>query len=183
MSRGDARWADALLDGFDDAIVVVDSQGLIAYANASACAIIGEEPQPELARELTDAINAVRSGTEPRARIELPGDGDLIWRGRAWPLGQGAVAVSLRPVVTNTGSLDRVRRKLGLGLNDARLAVYATQGMTNRDIAELYQVPIGTVATRLWRLYKRLGVRNRAELASAVTTATNRRPDTVPPPM
>jgi DNA-binding CsgD family transcriptional regulator len=90
------------------------------------------------------------------------------WQLRAWAVTDGAVALAGARVPRPDERVDRVRDGLGLGHDEAVLALMAARGLSNKAIANCIDVPLGTVSTRLWRLYRKLEVRNRAELASVV---------------
>lgn len=55
-----------------------------------------------------------------------------------------------------------------LSVREAEVARLAAAGRSNREIAELLVVSVRTVETHLLRIYRKLGVRGRAELAAAV---------------
>lgn len=58
--------------------------------------------------------------------------------------------------------------RLGLSAPDARLAMRVREGMSNDQIAAAFDISAGAVKTRLSRLFHRLGVRRRADLALLV---------------
>lgn len=164
-----------MLDTCGDAVVVVDPFDNVVYTNRLArerlrdIGLTGDPPRlmPALIR-LASEVRA-EAKLKPNVILETP-SGCEPWRGRAWPLTGGAVAFSLNRVAGDEAQVQAVCKGLGLGARDARLALHATQGLSNRAIADLYSIPVGTVATRMWRLYRKLGVGNRAELAAAVAT-------------
>jgi ATP/maltotriose-dependent transcriptional regulator MalT len=49
-----------------------------------------------------------------------------------------------------------------LNLTEARMLAYVWRGMTNDDIGQELRLKLGTVKSRLSRLYRRLGVRHRS---------------------
>ena len=51
---------------------------------------------------------------------------------------------------------------------EERIAVLAAQGLTNRTIAEQIFVSPKTVESNLARVYRKLGIRSRAELGRAM---------------
>jgi DNA-binding NarL/FixJ family response regulator len=164
-------WPAVVLDRSDDAVAVVDTHDQIVYANRTAreqlfglgitgASLIGPEAAA-LARE-------VRAAARPRRNVVLEAPSGSPWRGRALPLENGAVAFVLRRAADRAERAQAVKEAMGLNDNDAQLAIYTADGMSNREIADLYRIPVGTVATRLWRLYRKVGVSNRAELAAVV---------------
>jgi len=174
MMHPQSRWPAAILDHWDEAVAVIDDRNTVVYANRLAReqllaafsdppALLGGEETARLAAE-------VRQGARPRQNIALEPAVGTAWRGRAVPLEGGAVAFVLRRAADRQGRTEALARAMGLHQGDAELALLTAEGMSNRDIADRYGIPIGTVATRLWRLYRKVGVSNRAELAAAVGT-------------
>ena len=51
---------------------------------------------------------------------------------------------------------------LRLSMPDARLLAFLWRGMSNEDIARTLNVRLGTVKSRLFRLYQKLGVKKRS---------------------
>jgi DNA-binding CsgD family transcriptional regulator len=126
--------------------------------------------QLELARshvELGAALH--RAGREHEARERLALGVDLAERCGATALADRAAA-ELRA----TGARPRRRRLTGvesLTASERRVAQMATSGMTNRDIAEALFVTVKTVEAHLGRLYRKLGIHSRAELAEVMAAA------------
>lgn len=58
-----------------------------------------------------------------------------------------------------------------LSLREAEIADLAAAGLSNREISERLVVSIRTVETHLLRVYKKLGIRRRGELADALRSA------------
>lgn len=81
--------------------------------------------------------------------------------------------------------VEAVERRLGgrrrsastLTPTEARVAELAAQGLRNAEIASRLQVTRKTVEATLSRVYRKLGVRSRTELARLETTADARRPE------
>ena len=65
-------------------------------------------------------------------------------------------------------------RSLQLSLSDSRLLSLLWRGMSNEEIAQTLNVRVGTVKSRLFRLYQKLGVKRRpaAVLRAAEVLAT-----------
>jgi len=118
----------------------------------------------ELAYTLVEMGAFLRRGGQRReARVPLARGADLAERCGAHALADRA-ATELRA----TGA--RPRRRLLSGLesltaSERRVAQMAVSGMTNRDIAQALFVTVKTVETHLGRLYRKLGIHSRAELA------------------
>lgn len=58
-----------------------------------------------------------------------------------------------------------------LSLREAEIADLAAEGLSNREISEKLVLSIRTVETHLLRVYQKLGIRRRGELADALRTA------------
>jgi DNA-binding NarL/FixJ family response regulator len=142
------------------------------YANKRARQIldIGVMGIPVRASGAAAAIAAeVRAAAQPCRDLEIASAEGKALRGEAWPMFGGAIAFAVREAVIRNRS-EVLQATLGIGRRDAQLALDVTDGQSNKAIAEMLNVPLGTVATRLSRLYRRIGVQNRAELAALVTS-------------
>ncbi|RMH39163.1 MAG: LuxR family transcriptional regulator [Deltaproteobacteria bacterium] len=162
-------WPSEILRSSPYAAAVIDRAGRLLYANARAAALAdalrGAGASATTNAELVARLHAsARDGLPVRVTLA---DG-RAWHIRAWPVGDGAIAIAGSPAPRPSEHIDRVRVGLGLGRDEAALAVMVARGLSNKDIAARYDVPVGTVSTRLWRLYRKLDVRNRAELAHAI---------------
>jgi DNA-binding CsgD family transcriptional regulator len=89
-----------------------------------------------------------------------------------------AVEVFARAGANRWGALARAelariggRRSSGLELTEAerRVAALAVEGMTNKEVAAALFLSVNTVETTLRRVYRKLGVRSRVELARRAT--------------
>lgn len=71
-------------------------------------------------------------------------------------------------------SEDGVRRLDGCGLSarEREVAVLASSGASNEEIARTLVVSLATVKTHLHRIYAKLGVRSRTQLALLLSDAT-----------
>jgi DNA-binding CsgD family transcriptional regulator len=63
----------------------------------------------------------------------------------------------------------RPRRDRGLTNAERRVATLVAEGLTNREIAARQFTTVGTVEAHLTRIYRKLGVRSRTQLARAVS--------------
>lgn len=61
-----------------------------------------------------------------------------------------------------------------LTATEKRVAHLAASGLTNRQVAETLFVSPKTVEATLARVYRKLGIRTRAELGRTITDCTNR---------
>jgi len=171
QGRALAEEALALIKGFDAprptgmalrALGMIDRD--MALLQRSAELLEQADARLELAYTLVELGAALRRGGQRReARDPLARGADLAERCGARALADRA-ATELRA----TGA--RPRRRLLTGLesltaSERRVAQMAVSGMTNRDIAQALFVTVKTVETHLGRLYRKLGIHSRAELA------------------
>jgi len=61
-----------------------------------------------------------------------------------------------------TAGIEQMSRTLGLSEDDSRLLVLLWRGLSNEEIAKELDTRVGTIKSRLFRLYQRLGVKRRA---------------------
>ncbi len=66
------------------------------------------------------------------------------------------------------------RTTAGLTPTEQRVATLAAEGLTNRQIASTLVVTVSTVEAHLTRIYAKLGVRSRAQLAREAAGNTPR---------
>ncbi len=129
----------------------LDDASLVAAVQRGVNAIVLKHAPPGA---LQDAIRAVMAGERAIAM-------DLMER---------AFAAATRPATTADQAL------AALSDRDRQIAQGVAAGLRNRDIADSLGVTEGTVKINLHRLYDRLGVANRTELALLVKTGTHPRP-------
>jgi DNA-binding CsgD family transcriptional regulator len=121
----------------------------------------------ELAKALADLGAAMRRDRRPsdardplRRALELAdacGAGGLVEHVRSELYATGA-----RPRTTATGGVD------ALTASERRVAGFAAEGQSNRDIAQTLFVTPKTVEVHLSNAYRKLGIRSRRELAGAL---------------
>jgi DNA-binding CsgD family transcriptional regulator len=83
------------------------------------------------------------------------------------PLWKGKAEVGL----SRTGV--RVAEPASLSPTERRIAVMVAEGRTNREVADALFVSVKTVESNLSRVYRKLGVRSRAELTRHITDPGN----------
>jgi DNA-binding CsgD family transcriptional regulator len=165
-----------ILDNVETAIAVLDAEGRAVYLNARAGALLecaeGEPIPTWLAEPLAPALE--------RLFVAQSGDGvlvercvgrEMMVRVRVRSLDRTGGLIVLELVPTHAAGrrlVEPLAQGLGLSIPDARLLAFLWRGMSNEEIAKAIGIHLGTVKSRLHRLYHRLGVRSRA---SAVVRA------------
>jgi DNA-binding CsgD family transcriptional regulator len=132
----------------------------------------------EYARVLTDLGAAIRRAGQPaKARDPLRRGYELAGRCGAKVLAERAMhellAAGARPRRTALSGVD------SLTPSERRVAEFAADGMTNREIAQALFVTEKTVETHLGHVYPKLDITSRAELAAKLTSPRSR-PDGPP---
>jgi DNA-binding CsgD family transcriptional regulator len=186
-----AEFAEALLDlgRIDDAVQLLDDwepdarrlgrdrivaqvtrcRGLVAAARGDVdLALATLEQAVEQADEVTDAFGRARAKlalgvTRRRARqkrdardaiaaalADFESLGEVVWTKRAR---------------AELGRIGGRRREEGLTAAERRVAALVVEGRTNREVAAALVLGERTVETHLTRIYAKLGIRSRTELA------------------
>ena len=97
-------------------------------------------------------LKQASADTFAEALREFERIGAALWADRARDqLGQTKAAAPQKPTLTAT---------------ERRIAELATSGMTNRDVAATLYVSLKTVEANLTQIYRKLGIRSRAQLAA-----------------
>jgi DNA-binding CsgD family transcriptional regulator/energy-coupling factor transporter ATP-binding protein EcfA2 len=119
----------------------------------------------EHAKALTDLASSTRQKSPERTR-DLLG----VALARAEELGAEALVARARDELVEAGARPRrsARGTTALTPSERRIGELAAQGLSNREIAETLVVATKTVETHLGSAYRKLGIRSRAELASAL---------------
>ncbi len=155
----------SVLDHTEVGLVVLDATGRALYMNSSARNLLecptGIIP-PDLEQQLGTLLDQLRRS--PQA-IERWQHDDAVLRVRARPLDQFTGHTVLEISVARSGSSRAIAEQLagglGLSITDARLLALLWRGMSNDEISQLLKVRVGTVKSRLFRLYQKLGVKRR----------------------
>ena len=123
----------------------------------------------ELARALTDYGAALRrAGQRGQARAELERGLDL-----AHHCGARRIAGQARAELVAAGAKprrDAVTGRDALTASELRVARLAAAGHTNREIAQLLFITAKTASAHLSRVYRKLGITRRSQLAHALTS-------------
>jgi DNA-binding CsgD family transcriptional regulator len=160
-----------LLDGLSVCVGVMDADGTVLYANRAALDNMDKSAVEAgaLCPVAAVAIEVARDQTE-RNNVVVEVPPGRPWRGRLWPLDRSHVAVWFQREMVHNPDLTKLTSRFNLQVQEARLALLIADGKTGREIARLLRVPVGTIQARTWRLYRKLGVRNRAGLTALVVT-------------
>ncbi len=154
----------AVLDSADTGVVVVDprlqplyanqsSRRLLAWSGTSLPAWVEAELNPMIARahEIGRQVVATWQADDLNLRARV-----RIVRGR------DAVLELTIASASNAAGIEQMSRSLGLSRDDSRLLVLLWRGLSNEEIARELDTRVGTIKSRLFRLYQRLGVKRRA---------------------
>ncbi len=128
----------------------------------------GSQSRLELARALTDHGAALRrAGRRVQARTELERGLDL-----AHHLGARRIANQARTELIAAGAKprrDAITGRDALTAGELRVARLAAEGMTNREIAQALFITTKTAKSHLSRVYRKLEITRRGQLADALT--------------
>ena len=154
----------SVLDSAEHGVVVADGSGRALYMNASARATL-TSPGGAMPVWLAAAVPGLRHqlARQPVATERVVRD-ELTLRVRARGLARPGVIVMELTVAQGSAGRE-VAERLGRGLSltptDARLLALLWRGLSNEEIAQALVVRTGTIKSRLFRLYQRLGVKKR----------------------
>jgi len=137
-----------------------------------AVAVLERSEAPvELARTLTDHGAALRrAGQRMRARAQLERGLDL-----AHHLGARRIAHQARSELIAAGAKprrDAITGRDALTASELRVARLAAAGKTNREIAQMLFITTKTASAHLSRVYRKLDVTRRSQLAEALISDT-----------
>jgi ATP/maltotriose-dependent transcriptional regulator MalT len=158
-----------LLEDAEIGLAVVEGDRHAVYLNGSARKLLGCESQsgalPDWVQNaLAPLVERLwQSGSHA---VERWIRADLALRVHARPLDRVRNLAALEITVahaTPTGTVaECLASSLALSMPDARLLAFIWRGLSNEDIAQTLNVRLGTVKSRLFRLYQRLGVNKRS---------------------
>lgn len=154
----------SVLEHAELALVVADATGRAMYMNASARSFL-DSPLAVMPAWLADALAPLRPQVERHGQaVERVVHGELTLRVRARALPRPGTMLLELAVAQGSGArqvAEQLARGLGLPITDARLLSLLWQGLSNDEIAANLGVRTGTIKSRLFRLYQRLGVKKR----------------------
>jgi DNA-binding CsgD family transcriptional regulator len=155
----------SVLENTEVGLVVVDASGRAVYMNSSARGVL-ESPMGALPDWAAERIEPILEQLQRSSQaVERWVQGDLVLRVRARPLDRGSQLTVMEITVAHAAGgrqiAEQLARSLRLTITDARLLALLWRGMSNDEIAQLLGVRVGTVKSRLFRLYQKLGVKRR----------------------
>jgi DNA-binding NarL/FixJ family response regulator len=131
------EFLQAVLESAEVGVVVIDSAMRPLYINASARQLL-DSPDGQVPDWLASALPPLQAQLARSAQaVDRVSNGDLTLR------------VRLRAL------------EPGLTGPDAALLALLWRGLSNEEIAQALQVRTGTIKSRLFRLYQKLGVKKR----------------------
>jgi DNA-directed RNA polymerase specialized sigma24 family protein len=156
----------AALEGSDMGLAIVEGEHHLLYVNAKARRLLGcETPGAQTPDWVAEALVPLLSRIWETGghAVERWVHRDLALRVHARPIDRARGLVALEITVSHEGQLSQpLASLLGLSIPEARLLAFVWRGMSNEEIANTLGVRLGTVKSRLFRLYQKLGVKNRA---------------------
>jgi DNA-binding CsgD family transcriptional regulator len=150
-------------------VVEDGSHGLELLAEAVDVLETSQAPV-ELARALTEHGAALRrAGQRAQARARLERGLDLAHH---W--GAHGIAAQARAELVAAGAKprrDAITGRDALTASELRVARLAAAGKTNREIAQALFITTKTASAHLSRVYRKLGVTRRSQLAGALVSS------------
>lgn len=162
-NRGDILFS--VLENAEVGVVVVDPSGRAIYTNSSARQLLQCQTGilPEVIQgHLQKILDQLRQATQAVERWAFD---EMVLRVRARPLDRFSGMTVLEISVAKAGGTrqiaEQLSRSLRLSISDAKLLGLLWRGLSNDEIAQALNVRVGTVKSRLFRLYQKLGVKRR----------------------
>jgi DNA-binding CsgD family transcriptional regulator len=155
----------SVLENSETSVIVVDVNDRAVYMNASARSLL-ESPLGLVPGWLAEVLPRLRPTLERSGQVvERISHEGLTLRLRMRTLPRPGVALVELHVAHGTSAgrevAEHLSRSLGLTITDARLLAMLWQGLSNDEVAVQLSVRTGTIKSRLFRLYQRLGVKKR----------------------
>jgi DNA-binding CsgD family transcriptional regulator len=151
--------------------LVLAARGDLAGASAAADEAVQEHDRLPLPFELGRTL-LVRGAVERRAKRKREARDTLTKTLEVFDgLGAALWADKTRAELARIGG--RAPSSLDLTATEDRVAALVAAGSTNREVADALFVSIHTVEANLKRIYRKLGVRSRTELASKFQSDTS----------
>jgi ATP/maltotriose-dependent transcriptional regulator MalT len=165
----------AVLDNTETAMCVVDLAGRAVFMNPSARRLLdaGETLPPWAMDQLGPMLAYTR--THGGQQVEKWAVGDQILRARLRPLNDQRTLMLLEIGLAHAGTGRQIEQTLArsfdLSLSDARMLAFVWRGMSNDHICAETRMKLGTVKSRLSRMYRRLGVKRRSAAVARAAEA------------
>jgi DNA-binding CsgD family transcriptional regulator len=154
----------SVLESAEVGVVVIDTTDRPLYMNASARQLL-DAPLGLLPEWLGQALAPLREQLERSAQVvDKISHADVTLRVRMRSLARPGVALCELSVAQAAGQrqiAEQLSRSLALTISDARLLALLWRGLSNEEIAQNLAVRTGTIKSRLFRLYQKLGVKKR----------------------
>lgn len=155
----------SVLEHSETGVLVIDHGDRSLYMNASARSML-DSPLGLVPAWLAEELPRLRAQLDRAGQVvDRVGRDGLTVRVRARHLPRpGVVLLELHVAGSSQGGrevAEQLSRSLGLTITDARLLSMLWQGLSNEEIAQQLSVRTGTIKSRLFRLYQRLGVKKR----------------------
>jgi DNA-binding CsgD family transcriptional regulator len=161
------QWSQAILDRLCLAVFVL-TNGRIVYSNEAGQRLIARVRRRynvELAvllRDQLSRLSATTSGGEPLVSLLTTPRGDPFHL-HVLPLDGERVAITMRDP---GAELDAFKRTYALSNREAQVAELALCGYRNREIAGLLGITSETAKKHLSRVFGKVGVQSRVQLAN-----------------
>ncbi len=154
----------SVLENAEVGVVVIDPTSRPLYMNASARQLL-ESPLGLMPDWLGQALFGLRAQLERSSQVvDRISHGDVTlrvrMRGLARP-GHALVELTVSQAAGSRQIAEQLARSLALTISDARLLALLWRGLSNEEIATNLAVRTGTIKSRLFRLYQKLGVKKR----------------------
>lgn len=154
----------SVLESAEVGVVVADPAARAIYMNASARSML-DSPLGVMPPWLSVVLPSLRAQVDRHGQaVERLVHGELTVRVRARGLARPGTLLIELAIAQGSGSrqiAEQLARGLGLQITDARLLSLLWRGLSNDEIAAQLGVRTGTIKSRLFRLYQKLGVRKR----------------------
>jgi DNA-binding CsgD family transcriptional regulator len=154
----------SVLESAEVGVLVIDTSSRPLYMNASARQLL-DSPLGLVPEWLGQALGGLRDQLDRSAQVvDRVSHGDVTLRVRMRSLGRPGVAMVELTVAQAAGPrqiAEQLSRSLHLTISDARLLALLWRGLSNEEIAQNLAVRTGTIKSRLFRLYQKLGVKKR----------------------
>lgn len=155
----------SILENTEVGMVVVDGAERAVYMNSSARNLL-QSPTAELPEWVSPHIEPMLEAlTRSEQTVERWVREEMVLRVRARPLdrysGLTVLEITVSQIAGGRHVADQLARSLQIPISDAKLLALLWRGMSNDEIAQTLGVRVGTIKSRLFRLYQRLGVKRR----------------------